>query len=87
MEGSSTIKCMTILKEFSRISHVDLGNNTILSTVFFIWLKKIKQARENIFAAVLTDFSKAFDCSNHELLIAKFNNYGFDSHLSLFLVI
>ena len=27
--------------------------------------------------AVLTDLSKAFDCLNHELSIAKFDAYGF----------
>ena len=43
-------------------------------------LQKWKRAldKSGIAGALLTDLSKAFDCLNHELLIAKMDAYGFD---------
>ena len=35
-------------------------------------------ANQGVFAAVMADLSKAFDCISHELLMAKINAYGSD---------
>ena len=51
-------------------------------------IERFKQAldNKNKFGALLTDLSKAFDCLNHELLIAKLDAYGFD-HVSLNMIL
>ena len=36
-------------------------------------------------ATVLTDLLQAFDCIDHELLIAKLNAYGFDDSILTFI--
>ena len=43
-------------------------------------LKKIRD-KKGVFAAVLTDLSKAFDCIPYNLLIAKLSAYGLDKKL------
>ena len=46
-------------------------------------IETIRKTRDNhgVFAAVVTNLSKAFDWISHELLVAKLHAYGFDESL------
>ena len=50
------------------------------TTLPFSDVEKIKKIRDNkgVFATVLTDLSKSFDCIPHGLIIIKLNAFGFD---------
>ena len=48
-----------------------------LLTMIELWRKALDNRKSA--GAVLTDLSKAFDCLNHNILIAKLHAYGFDN--------
>ena len=52
-------------------------------------IEKWKTAVDNggVFAALLTDLSKAFDCIPHDLIIAKLAAYGFDTNALKLIII
>ena len=53
----------------------DHSTQQCLSVMLEKWKRSVDSGKA--FGALLTDLSKAFDCLDHELLIAKLNAYGF----------
>ena len=49
-------------------------------TCLLYMIETIRKTRDShgVFAVVMTDLSRAFDCSSHKLWIAKLHAYGFD---------
>ena len=52
------------------------GPQYCLVAMIEMWKKALDERK--VAGAILTDLSKAFDCTSHELLIAKLEAYGFE---------
>ena len=74
----------TQLNEYSAnfLSKIQCGFRKGFSTqhCLLVMIEKFRKIRdeEGVFATILTDLSKAFDCIPHQLFIAKLSAYGFD---------
>ena len=66
-----------MLSDFVSAYRKSFGSKHILISLIKDW--------KNIFGAALTDLSKAFDCIQHDVLIAKMSAHGFSMDTLVFM--
>ena len=64
-----------------------ISNGCNAQHCLLVLVKKCREVlgKEGYAGILLTDFSKAFNCINHELLIAKLHSYAFSLESSTFI--
>ncbi len=64
----------------TKIIHYNTTACTVHTAVCYFWLKcKWSIAKKNIYGAILTDLSKAFDCLPHRLILVNWMPTGYTS--------
>ena len=79
MKGACLHKCLVFFDNFLSKQQCGFRKGYSTQQCLLALLEKWKRAVDSgqMFGALLTDLSKAFDCLDPELLIAELNAYGF----------
>ena len=69
-----------ILSPYQCGFHKEFSSQHCLIALIAEWKRSVDS--DGVFAALMIDLSKTFDCPSYKLLIAKLDAYGFDKKIS-----